>query len=309
MKLIAIIAFSALLVAPCSTEDILTSITADEINHTDFLSNESTSILESDPVYWYYRGLNLSKSSKSYNESIEAFDKAIELNQSFESAWYKKGLVLWWQGKPDDALKAFDKVIELNESSIKAWELKAHCLSDIGVILSDPNKFDDCINAYNKVIELDPENDIAKSNIDGAWFNKGLILKEFGRNSEAKAAFANVDWMPMWMKFTTQQRGQGFEGLLILYDDKDESVRGIGKLRIEVYEDREYKNKLWIESFDVDDSDFNFYKWGFGREATGWKLNRISFDEIQNGAEDPSWYVRAYFDSPDGSTLRDTAII
>jgi len=273
------------------------------------LPESSANIFESDPVYWYERGLSLSKSSNTYNESIEKFDKAIELNQSYESAWYKKGLVQWWQGKPDDALKAFDKVIELNESNIKAWELKGHCLSDIGVILSDPNKFDDCINAYNKVIELDPESDMAKNNINAAWFNKGLILKELGRNSEAKAAFANIESMPTWMEFITQQRGQGFEGLLILYDDKDESVRGIGKLRIEVYEDREYKNKLWIESFDVDDSDFNFYKWGFGREATGWKLNRISFDEIQNGAEDPSWYVRAYFDSPDGSTLRDTAII
>jgi len=38
-------------------------------------------------------------------------------------------------------------------------------------------------------------------------------------------------------------------------------------------------------------------------------MERISFDEIMYGAEDPTWYVRSYFDSPEGSILRDTAII
>lgn len=47
-------------------------------------------------------------------QSLQAFDRAIELDPQFEVAWYGKGKTLCLQYKYDEALEAFDQVIELN---------------------------------------------------------------------------------------------------------------------------------------------------------------------------------------------------
>lgn len=115
--------------------------------------------------------------------------------------------------------------------------------------------------------------------------------------------------MPTWMEFITFTRGQGFDGLLILYDKKDDGTSCDGQLRIEIYEDKEYKKKLWSKSFEVSEQDFSEYTWGINRKENAWRLNRISYDDVKTGAENPTWYARAYFDSLDGSVLKDTVVI
>jgi tetratricopeptide (TPR) repeat protein len=75
----------------------------------DNLSN----INASDPVAWYNKGEALYNLSK-YNESLEAYNKAIELNQSYAAAWSRKGAALRGLGKYNESLKAYDRAIELD---------------------------------------------------------------------------------------------------------------------------------------------------------------------------------------------------
>lgn len=174
------------------------------------------------------------------------------------------------------------------------------------------NRYDEAIQNFTKAVDINPRAHDAESlsrEIDRIWYIRGTVKKLLGHNSEAIAAFANVSWMPYWMEFFTFNQGQGFNALLVLHDKVDKDASCDGKLRIEVYDDSEYREKLWGKTFNVEKGNFTDYSWGVGREANAWKLNRIAFDEIQYGAEDPTWYARAYFDSPDGKILKDTAVI
>jgi tetratricopeptide (TPR) repeat protein len=78
-----------------------------------------STINKSDPVAWFNEGcilLNLSK----YNESIEAFSKAIELNDSYAEAWNGKGEALRTIGRSSQADTAFAKAQELGYSASEA---------------------------------------------------------------------------------------------------------------------------------------------------------------------------------------------
>jgi len=139
-----------------------------------------------DPVYWYYLGMTLSESN-DYNEAIGAFDRAIELDPSYEAAWLKKVACLDAQENTDEAIKSLDKFIELNQSSYMAWFTKGSSLYRLG-------RYDEAINAIDKAIELDPPED----DEDDFWAVKGEILKELGRDSEANAAFAKITTAKEW---------------------------------------------------------------------------------------------------------------
>ncbi len=50
----------------------------------------------------------------NYGESIECYDKAIEINPEYSSAWNNKGNALDEQGKLERAIECYDKAIEIN---------------------------------------------------------------------------------------------------------------------------------------------------------------------------------------------------
>ena len=60
--------------------------------------------------YWIARGETLLNESK-YNEAIEAYDRAIELNSSCIDAWRQKGNAFSNLSKFDEALLCYEKVI------------------------------------------------------------------------------------------------------------------------------------------------------------------------------------------------------
>jgi tetratricopeptide (TPR) repeat protein len=57
------------------------------------IAENISTINESDPVAWFNKGDLLLKSGK-YNESIDAYNRAIKLNQSYAIAWSHKGNAL-----------------------------------------------------------------------------------------------------------------------------------------------------------------------------------------------------------------------
>lgn len=61
---------------------------------------------------WIHKGVDL-YGLGSYNETIQAFDRAIEIDPQYADAWSRKGIVLSRLGKYDEALRAFNKSIEM----------------------------------------------------------------------------------------------------------------------------------------------------------------------------------------------------
>jgi len=49
-----------------------------------------------------------------FNESLEAFDKALELDKSDEDIWSHRGYVLKRMHRYNESLICFDKAIEMN---------------------------------------------------------------------------------------------------------------------------------------------------------------------------------------------------
>lgn len=268
------------------------------------VSAEDVEFNESDPLYWYDKALLL-LGSEDYAESVSYLDKAIELETNLSKSsgiLYHKGLALRLLGKYDEAIPVYDRAIELDPQDVDNWYYK-------GLSLLKSGKYEESVKVFDKAIELDPYPDSRRSNY--AWYHKGLALKALGRNSEAKAAFSKAKYtLPAWIEFITFSRGEGFDAILILYNDADAVIDCDGRLRVELYNDSSHKEKVWSGSFDVKRDDFESWTWGFGREALAWHLKRIAFDDIKPGLEDPVYlYVRAYFDSPDGSILKDTTMV
>ena len=91
-----------------------------------------------------------------YEESIECFDKIIELNPTYEMAWYYKGRIYSDLGRYgeekecyDKTIECLDKAIELNPYNIEVWRYKASYLYQFG-------RYDKAAECYDKLIELNP---------------------------------------------------------------------------------------------------------------------------------------------------------
>jgi tetratricopeptide (TPR) repeat protein len=62
---------------------------------------------------WTNKGVDLYNQGK-YDEAIQAYNKAIEIDPLDEVAWSNKGNALDDLGKHDEAIEAYDKAIEIN---------------------------------------------------------------------------------------------------------------------------------------------------------------------------------------------------
>lgn len=76
---------------------------------------------------WGEKGANLFGQGK-YDEALQAFDKAIEINPQLAGAWTGKGYALIALGKYDEAVQAFDKAIEINPNDANALDDKNNAL-------------------------------------------------------------------------------------------------------------------------------------------------------------------------------------
>ena len=64
-------------------------------------------------IAWVNKGIVLGKSG-NYKESIECFDKALELDPKNAIAWKNKGIAFGILGNLEESSKCFDKAAELD---------------------------------------------------------------------------------------------------------------------------------------------------------------------------------------------------
>ena len=133
--------------------------------------------LEIDGKYvtaWYNKGISLHDLGR-YEEAIESFDKALEIDDKHVNACYNKGAVLAKLGRYDEAIEYYDKALEIDDKYVNAWNNK-------GVALNHLGKHKEAIRCYDRALEMD-DNDAQ------AWYGKGYALDELGKYEEAIACY------------------------------------------------------------------------------------------------------------------------
>ena len=80
---------------------------------------------------WLRKG-NALYEQGSYNEAVQAYNRAIMLNPQLETAWFNKGNALYMQGDYNEALLVFDRTIEINPQDANAWNCRGLTLIKLG---------------------------------------------------------------------------------------------------------------------------------------------------------------------------------
>lgn len=168
-------------------------------------------IIEQDEAYgneigdartWYNEGVALDDSGR-YEEAIECYDRAIEIDPRYAKAFNNRGADLLSLKRYDDAIKSFGQAIDIDPDYKEAWNNK-------GVALGHQGEFEDAIDCFEEAIEIDPFYGEAWNNMgnahyylgnyedalycydmattidisdSNAWRNKGHALQKLGRNA------------------------------------------------------------------------------------------------------------------------------
>jgi|JFJP01.1.fsa_nt_gi Tfp pilus assembly protein PilF len=121
------------------------------------------------------RGDLLNNNLQRYEEALVSFDRAIEVDANYRPAWALRGNVLDNLKRYDEALVSFDRAIELNDSSQYIWFLR-------GEVLNNLKRYDEALASFDRAIELD-------ENYLWAWVVRGIVLNSVKRFDEALASF------------------------------------------------------------------------------------------------------------------------
>jgi tetratricopeptide (TPR) repeat protein len=152
-----------------------------------------------DSFIWNINGVDLYNQGK-YNESIQAFDKAIELSPYFVDPWINKGNALYNQGKYKEAIQAYNSTIEIDPQCEKALLHKSLALEKLnrnnstdakywyrkGNFFYSQSKYEEAIQAYSNAIVADPNN---TSLLSSAWNLKGLAFRKLLNVNESIKCF------------------------------------------------------------------------------------------------------------------------
>lgn len=123
---------------------------------------------------WYDHGASLTQ-SQFWQQAIDCYDRAIELDSTHEKAWCNKGTCLSALGKQEEALDCFQQAVELNPDDDKAWANRAVTLASMG-------RMEEALVSLDSSLEANPRN-------GETWKNKAVILKGLGRIRDSLACF------------------------------------------------------------------------------------------------------------------------
>jgi len=126
------------------------------------------------------------------DEALAALNKSLELNSQNADAWNSKGSILSFMNRRNESLQAHDKALEItnktletNPQDVKAWQSRAAALSGLGRLEEYRNAVEKIVEIYEQTLEANPQN-------AQAWWEKALYLSALGRNEEALQAYDRV---------------------------------------------------------------------------------------------------------------------
>jgi tetratricopeptide (TPR) repeat protein len=119
---------------------------------------------------WVNRGFDLAKHGK-FQEAIEAFEKALELNPRDVEGWLGKGIALASLDQHRQALECFAHIFRISPDYGEAWFHRAVSLAKLG-------HHDQAILCYDKALHQ-------MQNDAWVWYRKGVSLEAMGEYRQA----------------------------------------------------------------------------------------------------------------------------
>jgi len=125
--------------------------------------------LDIDPNYKeaHYNKGNTLRHLKRYEEAIKEYDKALAIDPNFKEAHNNKGIALNNLGRYEEAIEEYDKALAIDPNDKKAHNNKGYALDDLG-------RYEEAIKEYDKALAIDPDYKVARD-------NRELALKELKR--------------------------------------------------------------------------------------------------------------------------------
>jgi CHAT domain-containing protein/tetratricopeptide (TPR) repeat protein len=115
---------------------------------------------------------------KQYEEALNSYDKAIELEPIDHYIWHNRGGVLTMLGRHDEAIASYDKALEYKPDYHYAWQ-------DRGVALRSLKREEESLASYDKALEIQP-------NEATTWSHRGHALKKLKRYEEAMMSYGKA---------------------------------------------------------------------------------------------------------------------
>jgi tetratricopeptide (TPR) repeat protein len=147
---------------------------------------------------------------KRYDEALASFDRAIELDGNHKLAWAYRGDVLKNLKRYDEALASFDRAIELDENYQYSWFLQ-------GNVLDTLKRYEEALESYDMALKIDESNQYI-------WLLRGNLLQNLKRYDEALESLDRALELDENYQYAWVLRGyvlynlKSYEEALISYD-------------------------------------------------------------------------------------------
>lgn len=107
----------------------------------------------------------------NYQKSIEDFNKAIELNPMLAEAYNGRGFAYDNTGNNKQAIMDYTKAIEINPTLVDAYDHR-------GTVYGEDGNYKQAIKDFNEAIKIDPK-------YARAYFNRGMAFGQLGDHNRA----------------------------------------------------------------------------------------------------------------------------
>ena len=143
--------------------------------HTDTIYNDLIGFVANEKNYetsavLFHQGVASLKKGK-YEEAIQKYDEAIELNPNHEEFYTNRGIAKNFLGQYQEAIADYDKAIDLNPNDAELYNNR-------GVAKNNLKLHRKAIADHDKAIELNP-------NYAEAYNNRGIAKNNWGQHQEA----------------------------------------------------------------------------------------------------------------------------
>jgi tetratricopeptide (TPR) repeat protein len=143
----------------------------------------------------YKEGVILYRQEKKNTEAIDAFNKALEIDDKLPNVWNDRGLCFREMGDNKSALKSLLRAVELAPENPELLFNLGETLEMIGVLYMSNKYLDSAIQTFKMVANQMPNN-------ANTWNHIGICYKEMGKSEEAKFYFDRARDIHIWKKDT-----------------------------------------------------------------------------------------------------------